>query len=397
MKFFTIFRIVTVLLCILSPGIAAAEISGSAGVMLHHYFHSPLSEKQHDTPFSSFYVEPKYYQEWKGGDRSVSITPFFRVDLHDHNRTVVDLRECFYRCVSGNLEFLAGINKLFWGVTESRHLVDVINQTDTAGDFFEEEKLGQPMVNMTFISDAGTADFFILPGFRERVFPDENGRLRTFYPVDTDHPRYESSRENRHVDVAARWFMTLFDADVGLSFFSGTCREPQLKFDAGVPGKLIPYYYLCNQISLDLQWITGPWLWKLEALYRKGKSIDYAATVWGFEYTIERVFDTPASFAILSEYQFEDSPRETATACDNDIFLGTRVLFNDFQSTEILAGVTLDHENHATRFKVEASRRAGSMWTVNLTGGFFSNIPGNDPLWSFHRDDFILIELKRYF
>ena len=43
---------------------------------------------------------------------------------------------------------LVGAAKVFWGTAESRHLVDIINQTDAVEDIDEEDKLGQPMVKV---------------------------------------------------------------------------------------------------------------------------------------------------------------------------------------------------------------------------------------------------------
>ena len=56
------------------------------------------------------------------------------------------------------------------GVTESRHLVDVLNQVDGVEDIDEEDRLGQPMINISTQRDWGSVDLFVLPGFRERTF-----------------------------------------------------------------------------------------------------------------------------------------------------------------------------------------------------------------------------------
>ena len=81
----------------------------------------------------------------------------------------------------GNLELSFGIKKVYWGVTESLHLVDVINQTDQVESFDGEQKLGQPMAHLSYLSKVGNFDFFYLPYARKRVFPAKEGRLR--FPV----------------------------------------------------------------------------------------------------------------------------------------------------------------------------------------------------------------------
>ena len=49
-------------------------------------------------------------------------------DVLDH------LRELSLLWISGNWETRIGVSKVFWGVAESQHLVDTINQTDLAAN-----------------------------------------------------------------------------------------------------------------------------------------------------------------------------------------------------------------------------------------------------------------------
>ena len=95
--------------------------------------------------------------------------------------------------LTGNaVESRIGIRKEFWGVTETFHRVDIINQTDSVESFDGEDKLGQPMINISLETLSGSIDFFALLGSRERTFAGRFGRLRTPIVVDTDHPIYES-------------------------------------------------------------------------------------------------------------------------------------------------------------------------------------------------------------
>ncbi|MDA7657788.1 hypothetical protein N8737_03705, partial [Verrucomicrobia bacterium] len=104
------------------------------------------------------------------------MTPFGRYDGADSERSHVDLREFHIQRIADQWEWRVGVSKVFWGVTESQHLVDVINQTDLVENVDGEDKLGQPMVNLSWISDqAGVIDLFYLPYFRERTFPGRGG------------------------------------------------------------------------------------------------------------------------------------------------------------------------------------------------------------------------------
>jgi hypothetical protein len=74
--------------------------------------------------------------------------PFFRVDQRDSNRTHFDLRELNWLAVIGALEFLLGVSKVFWGVTEFVHLVDIVKPGRRGENIDGEEKLGQPMAKL---------------------------------------------------------------------------------------------------------------------------------------------------------------------------------------------------------------------------------------------------------
>ena len=106
-----------------------------------------------------------------GGDQRASIIPFARWDEADDERSLIDLPEAYWAHEGDASELLLGANTVFWGVTESVHLVDIINQTDAAGDIDGEDKLGQPMVNLALQRDWGELSAFVMPYFRERTYP----------------------------------------------------------------------------------------------------------------------------------------------------------------------------------------------------------------------------------
>ena len=72
------------------------------------------------------------------------VKAFARADSGDSRRSHGDLREAKYRYVNGDFELTLGVDKVFWGVAEFVHLVDIINQTDFVESVDGEEKLGQP-------------------------------------------------------------------------------------------------------------------------------------------------------------------------------------------------------------------------------------------------------------
>lgn len=81
----------------------------------------------------------------------------------------------------------------------------------------------------------------------------------------------------------------------------------------------------------------------------------------------------------------------------NDLFIGTRLTLNDAESSELLAGGIFDLDYSSKSFRLEASRRIGPGYTLSIEGQLFLDIDPRDPLAAFATDDFIRIELTRYF
>lgn len=347
----------------------------------------------------SLVVQPEFYKSWNERRDSFTFVPFARLDQRDDERSHFDIRELTWLRAGRTWELRAGIRKVFWGVTESRHLVDIINQTDLVEDVDGEDKLGQPMVNLALIHDWGTLDLFLLPGFRERTFPGREGRLRSIPRVDTDRAIYESGAGQDRVDFAARWSRYIGEWDLGVSHFHGTSREPRFELDASNPNDLvlIPVYDQIDQTGLDVQYTRGAWLWKLEAIHRSGQVETFNAATGGFEYTLYGILNSDMDLGLLAEYSYDGRPDSLQTPFNDDLFTGLRLTLNDVQSTEALVGCVSDLEG-STRFcSVEASRRLGSSWVLSVEARTFSNVNTNDPLYSYRHDDYAQLELAWYF
>lgn len=379
------------------------EISGYVAAEARLFPDEPLFAEQRLHGFS-IVAEPEYYAEWE--DRSsLAVSPFLRVDFADGERTHADIREALYRRIYDDFDLAVGVGRVFWGVTESQHLIDIVNQTDLIENVDEEDKLGQPMVNLTLLRDWGTLNVFYLPYFRERTFPGRQGRLRSGFAVDTDAAVYDSGARHWHPDFAVRYSDSRGAWDYGIHHFYGTSREPAFvpRLDPGGAVVLVPRYDLINQTGIDVQYTTGAWLWKLEALYRQGQrnargvEENYAAWAGGFEYTFFGVWQSDVDIGVLGEWSF-DTRRDLATrAFDNDLFVGSRIAFNDIQSTEILAGIVQDLDDSGRLISLEASRRIGASYRLSLEFRAFTGVPSIDLLNSVRRDDHLLVEFAYYY
>lgn len=384
-------------LFVASNSYADIEISGVVGVEQRYFLQDALYENQ-ERSYSSAFLMPELYSEWNGGTDTLVVKPFYRIDQHDNERTHGDIREFQWAHYADSWETRVGIGKVFWGQTESLHLVDIINQTDTVEQVDGEAKLGQPMVNFNYFSDFGMFSIYAMPYFRERTFQGENGRLRP--PIAIGEALYESDDEEKNMDVAIRWQSSIDDWEVGVSVFSGTTREPELVTVPNADGvpEILPFYAQIDQVGVDLLKVSGAWLFKLESIYRSGQTENFAALVTGFEYTKQGVFGSRYGLGFLAEYQFDEREDNFFAVGQNDLMAGLRVMVNDIAETEMLFGFVQDLEEKGTYSGfIEASSRLTSNWSWKLNGYFFSSDDIEDPYFFLRRDDHVQFSLEYYF
>ena len=335
---------------------------------------------------------------WQSDDRTVqlAVEPFIRWDQRDKERNLVDLRQAYWQYIGEGYDVKAGVDIVFWGVTESQHLVDVINQTDLVASIDGEAKLGQPMLNWNMYGDGGTLALYLLPYFRERTLPGLDGRLRLPLVFDTDNPLYESAQAEKNLDFALRWSRQFNDLDLGLSYFEGNSRDPD--FLPTAQATLRPEYLQMQQLGLDAQLIGGSWIWKLESIYRKTRLRDFVAATAGFEYTQVGLFGSSWDMGWIAEYQFDSRDRLAPVPGQNDLFVGGRLVVNDVAGSEILFGIAQDLDNSDSRTgKLEASMRLSNSLRLRLDAWFFSSSLPDDMLYFIRQDDYIQLSLDYYF
>ncbi len=353
------------------------------------------------------------YKELEG-DQSVTFKPFFRLDENDDERTHGDIRELIWHKVADEYELKAGIGKVFWGVTESQHLVDIINQTDAVESLDGEQKLGQPMVQLMLERDWGNLDVFVLPYHRERTFVGKDGRLGI--GQEYADAIYESSDEEKHVDFAARFYTYIDEFEYAVSVFHGTSREAVIGIDA-VQGKALPYYVQITQLGLEMQYLNEGWAWKFEGVLRDGMPENsvgqfpvayngvslsvaddeqYFASTAGFEYTQVGILDTRIDLGWVVEHLYDSRQEDASTAAfEHDVLLATRWAANDTASSTLLAGVLVDYEYGDYSLSVEGETRVLNNMTVSVEARVFAPEDDN-PLWGFRNEDFVKLTLSYY-
>ena len=395
------------------------KINGSIGVAGRGYFdEAPFPGEQkvnHVYGYAFGTVNAEYH--FSDQDRiKASIygrgTPFSSYSL-------VDPRELYFIHAANTWDFLVGFDTVAWGVTESRHLVDVINQRDPGGNLDDDEdRLGQPMANLNLISPTmGTLSLYTLFGFRERDLPEPGDRLRQQFVVSEGDAKFGGNNWEKNVNFAGRYTNSFGllggSMDVGLSYFHGLSRDPRLQFvpealppavlaalppGSQVPGKVIPIYDVMNQIGLEGLFAYKDLQLKLEGLSRWQNGEQYFASVSGFEYTLHDMFNGGADIGLLGEYLWDGrSSNQPATPFDNDVFGGVRVTLNDVGSTRILAGVTVDVADQETYGSVEFEHRLRDDLLLSIDARTFNGIPKNDQFGFLNTESFVEMALQKFF
>ena len=386
-----------------------------------------------------YYPEEAVYPDqrsWAGGlalettfyrvdeeDRSFTLTPFLRYDAGDPERTHIDLREAYYLTYGeigdDEWELRAGFDQVFWGVVESRPLVDIVNQTDYVEHPNERTKLGQLMLHFTRSGEWGALELFAMSGHRERTYPGRYGRQRSGLVVASNLVSYESAAKEWHIDLAGRYSANFGALDLGLSWFDGTSREPLLvpaqsgpKFML-VPYEfmLVPYYEQIRQYGIDAQITLESLILKLEAIYRTDAKYslvdeflnlrieedDYAALVVGGEYTFYSVWGSNTDVGLFVEWAYDERGRWAANAFENDLFVALHVGLNDVQTTEFVFSSLSSLHNDSHLIGAEFKRRLSDNWYLHIESVKYLETDEADALYPVQRDSHIRVRLDYNF
>jgi hypothetical protein len=321
---------------------------------------------------------------------------FARYDLRDQNRTHFDIREMYYKYDRKKWSLDVGIKKVFWGVTESNHLVDIINQADQVEDVRGEAKLGQPMLQFKRNTGIGGFELFYLPYARRRQFPAQAGRLRFPFVVNREDIPFDDGMNAWRPSFAFRWSHRPGSADLGASYFHGVAREPLfLGFD---PARgLLLSYPIINQAGLDAQFTHNSLMLKLEAIYRHAQAQEFFAFTTGLEYTLGNVFGSGLDVGLVGEYTRDTRGLLTFSGLDNDVFAGARFAFNDTNSTEFLLGGIQDLRRGTLLASFRGSRRLGKSFKLAVEANVYERVSPEEILYNFRQDGFVQFSLSKYF
>ncbi len=365
------------------------DFSGYVEFQQRYFSQRENSDQAH--AYSSAALNP----QWRfsaDDDNTLTLRVFVRHDFTESSRTHQDVREALWRHASGAQEWRVGVDEVFWGVTESRHLVDIVNQRDMLERIDGDAKLGQPLLNWNWSGDHSKLEVFALPYFREQKFADLDGRFRP--PLALVDAEYSEGAQRSDTSGALRWQFLGDSTDIVLSYFDGVGREPQYALTFHNSGLAIaPTYVHLTQTGLEAQTSAGNLLLKAEAVYREDSRSSWAS-VAGFEYTFDNVLS--GDLGVMLEYLRDTRDWTPADTLQDDVFVGLRYASSDLSSTNLLAGFYQDRQHGGRIFKLEASRRLGESFKLAAEAWRFDALRTQEQAAFFAKDDYVQFSLQYY-
>ncbi|QEW22487.1 hypothetical protein LA6_004712 [Marinibacterium anthonyi] len=333
-----------------------------------------------------------------------------------------DIPRGYFQYFGEGWDVLVGSNIEYWGVSESTHVVDSINQRYVIDQTVDYISLGQPMVNLNLgVGFNSTLSLYGLLYFRDRAQPNAATRFRSPFLMSNADAVYEEGN-GRNLDFAAR-FRTSFSAlgggmDLAVSFFDGTNRAPSTlpnvcvlpggAFDrancadlvyADLEGvKAIPYYAKLRRYGLESVYSRGDLQLTFEAAVSQSLDETYYSTITGAQYSFGGIGPTGDTIVAVMEYLHDNrSIIQPLTIYDDDVFFGFAYSGNDVNGTAVRGGMYYDVNTDAKIYTASWSRRIGDALRLEVAGFSVNSGGTGDPIAFAQDDDFLQVSLAYFF
>jgi len=360
--------------------------------------HLPNQSPLRDQP-SFLTIEAKLVTSlFKGLD--FTLNPYYRYDNTDGQRTLFDMHALKLNADWKRVRVKVGYDVEFWGVMEFINPVNILNQTDVTEDFLGNRRLGQPMAVMTLVSRFGTLYLYTLKYFQPMQFRGVNGRLRPVVPIDEDQVEYGSEEGSKKVERALRYSGTFKNVFVGVSYFEGYRRDPEMliKLDSQSIPFLVPRYNLQNQAGLELQVTFDNLILKSEGVRRwdtDWKRQSDAVGV-GWEYDFGALMDQGQNISFFNEYYLDRREGSLIVPFNNDFFVGIRLGLNDKRSTDLRLWTNYNTKrNSSDVVMLDASARISDQ--IKVVGTYRGIVSSKAHFDSIANDSHVTFKILIYF
>ena len=328
--------------------------------------------------------------------------PVFGIAPNNNEVPNFDVSELFVRKQYQDWQWQVGMDTIFWGVAESRHLVDTVNQIVFVRNLEGESKLGELILRLDYFTENGRLSFLSLPAFRERRFAEHTDRLSI--PGQVIDSTFVGQSKHDHSSYIVRYSMVLDDWDLAAYHYDGMGREPTIipseDMSRGLNNSgLIAVYQHLTQWALEAQYTSDNWLGKFEAVHRdKYVSGDSWAYIAGLEYYFYGVFLGTKDLSVLVELLRDtDQFTQENKSFNNSTFAGLRLTWNDDAETSLLLGTMIDNNGDSITVKGNFDTRINDNLSIKIEARVFTEQERFQPLYAYKDDDFFQVTLNYFF
>ena len=339
---------------VLSPCLALSDVTGS---MVTSYAVFPNS-----SPVSfgdDVIVELKAVGQHELSEWLLEYDFVGRKSRNDEGKNIFEPRQLFIGRSVGEVDVYIGNRQLFWGVTESKNVVDFVNQKDAAAGRSSENKLGAPSISLEFYLDDAEFQYLYLPLFRERTF-----NAQFAHPglgLSINNAKFSKEKGLAGGSHAFRYSNSLGDLDLGINGFYGTAREPNILLNSN--GSATPYYPEYGAVGVDLQYTGDSTLYKAEIAIGEQDAIKTTAYVIGFESTLYSVGNSNWDLGIIVETQYDDRSQAISKRFDVG---GLRLTANNASDTNALFLISQDETRKQKSYVAQLSHRLTNGLTLEV-------------------------------
>lgn len=310
-----------------------------------------------------------------------------RLDALDFNRTIYLVEELWAEVKWGDLDIRIGADLLNWTATEAFHPADIINARNLDSDFESYEKLGEPMIALSYDIGVGSLSLYFFPYYTESLLPAQSSRL-SFIPPEV--PVGSMLRMDAHGHLndtefgpqgALRFTQSFQGIDLGLHIVHHMDRsQPEVLIDIEQQvGR--PLFRTVTQIGGTYQQVIDAVILKVEAGYRTFarpennitpfgpvQERDHLQVAVGIEYgwLIDNTVDLVLIAECQSYFLVDKEIRQSLGVFQRDALLGSRISLNDINNTELLFTGIIDLEDpEQLLINATVSRRFLSAWSLS--------------------------------
>ena len=346
-----------------------------------------------------------------------------RLDREDLERTILVVEEAWVEWKAKPFRVRAGFDLLNWTATEAFHPSDILNSRNLDSSIQNYDKLGEPMVSLSYKGTIGVLTAYFLPTVINPILPSPNSRLSFSPGLQTQFAYLDQNGELLDdwfkPQGALRWNRGFDDFDLSFHAVRHLDRsQPSIGLLDGAPTAL---FQTVTQLGGTYQHVLGAWILKCEGGWRFFEPIaiqsglallsegtgkpNHGRLALGLEYGTSLASGAESTL-ILEGQTILGTTRAEALELDlfqGDILLGYRYAFNDVDSKALLVSVILDVEDPEEIIgSAQYSQRLGDTWTFNASLRLVeapepTEAIGGSQLRRIRDSDFLGIEFMRHF